>query len=865
MESINKIFDESDKKSTLFWRYLGVSIDKINDYSDFLLGKKFKDILKNSSIKSLIEFESILSHEKNELNKEDKINELCKISEETKREIVILKDFLSRKKKSVISYYNSVASELDTNFFHSQIVQLKQLLDDSIQHLIALYTLHNWLNKGTGIVFSSDKSISLKKALSIPEKSAKHFEDELHKKSSRDNNYRIFAYTSYDNINVLIILYRQVNDASVPDFDEPFRNKEVAPIMISINSEENTLEIRSKFKNEERWIKEYMEENLANSFTKIKTELFKDYDIDTVLRAFLEGESPENEDIQDFTVNKISFRNSPLINSPKLSFSLENGDVFSSVKDAHNKDCLDLESIKDIESLTFTSRNVNRTVKSTVLEQGNILFSMNDNGISSDIKEQLECKFFDKFGIPLNKLISNTKFRAGKADVTDYLMTLSVKEELNDEEEKIFKKLNNDGIIDEYTEENIFCRNPECDYISINEEKSTEECPECGYNNLGSETFRSLKISIENISFYVKGLVNLFCDSTDWEVRNESKKKFFSKEYKFINLVNEKSGESFQILIHQGAIQNKFLEKINRSLTPTAIIFVGVLEKHISKYKNDCIFPVNFGKIYNLSKPEMVFEQIYESIEHRSKSYLSSVANKSYEIMDNLPVPEQIGDRYTFSDFEDDVFNVLKDIFPNADKWGSSMTGKEVPEGIFTITFTVEEGAEDSNKKYVFSYDCKLNKNTKGYNLAKGEQRKAIDYVEMLNQIKHITKYSTKKQLSSHIFICNNFDENNFTTMADHFYTKLPDKYDARPIFVPLEVLLHLHSQYRKNYVKLNNSRNTFMELMYEILTTDEYVVKIKDVDFVIDQSLDNALADYHDLDTKKVKESVLQKIKKRG
>ncbi|WP_258178167.1 hypothetical protein, partial [Bacillus paranthracis] len=67
-----------------------------------------------------------------------------------------------------------------------------------------------------------------------------------------------------------------------------------------------------------------------------------------------------------------------------------------------------------------------------------------------------------------------------------------------------------------------------------------------------------------------------------------------------------------------------------------------------------------------MEKPEKFFEKIYESIEHRAKSYLSSVAAKSLEILEGLPKPEEIGKSYSPSDFEDDVFNILKDIFPNA-------------------------------------------------------------------------------------------------------------------------------------------------------------------------------------------------------
>ncbi len=58
------------------------------------------------------------------------------------------------------------------------------------------------------------------------------------------------------------------------------------------------------------------------------------------------------------------------------------------------------------------------------------MFSLDDSGIESKIKKEIEEKFFLKFGIPLNKLISNSKFMAGKADLTDYLMTFSSKKRI---------------------------------------------------------------------------------------------------------------------------------------------------------------------------------------------------------------------------------------------------------------------------------------------------------------------------------------------------------------------------------------------------------------------------------------------------
>lgn len=862
--SINETFKNSCKDNERLWRAVGVSIDLINELSVEQIEIRFKSLLNNVTLNELKELATLFNVELKDTRKMEQVNCFNSVPFESQKEVVILRDFLNRKKKSVIRYYNSVAIDenFETIFRQSQICQLFQLLNKNHIHIIQIYAWHNWDSKGTGTQFSLNKTIGFNKAYKIPTEYATDFVNHMYANSKQENKYRVFSFAELEKNKIVVMLYRQVNDASKPDFDEAFRNKEVVSIMFQIDVTAGLLEIRSKFQREKEGIKNYIEKTFDTSLTEIKPELFTKYEPEEVKGAILEGIPPQNKEVSDFMVNKIVFRSSPLINSPGLTFELKNGDIFLSIKDAYTRECIDLESLKDIESISFKTTKVSRTIRSTVLEDGNIIFSIDDSGIEPIVKAEIQEKFLCKFGIPLNKLISNTKFTVGKADVTDYLMTLSSNKDFTDIEQEIFKRLMEDKVIFEESEITISCENPNCDYTETTK-SILPECPSCGNPKLRRDGYSTVKISIQEVRNFVKKLVKTFCNKTDWELNKDTEKEYYKNKYKFINLDNEQTNESLQILIHQGAIPNRVLEKINRSLTPTVIVFVGILEKNIEKYNNNCIFPINFGRVYNMEEPEEFFEGIYESIKYRAKSYLSSIAAKSLEMLDNLPEPQLIGKAYSPSDFEDDVFNILKDIFPNADKWGSKMTGKEVPEGIFALSYKVSEGGEDKQHQYVFSYDCKLNKNTKGYDLSKGEQRKALDYVEMLNQIRHITKYSNKKQLSAHIFISNNFDKNNYETMAAHFYKKLPSGYDTRPIFLPIEVLTYLHAEYRKNYQQLNNARNIFMEGLHRILITDKLVIEKDDIEEVMEEALDEKLADHLEIDTTKVRRNVLKKLKK--
>ncbi|MDZ4413897.1 hypothetical protein ORL59_09740 [Bacillus cereus] len=168
-----------------------------------------------------------------------------------------------------------------------------------------------------------NKKVSFEKAYKIPTEYAKDFVEDMYAHSNQENKYKVFSFGKQEKEKLVVILYRQINDASRPDFDEPFRNKEVVSIMFQIDVAAGLLEIRSKFQKEKEGIKKYIEKTFDTSLTEIKPEVFNKYQPQEVISAILEGTPPENKEVLDFVVNKVVFRSSPLINSPGLTFELK--------------------------------------------------------------------------------------------------------------------------------------------------------------------------------------------------------------------------------------------------------------------------------------------------------------------------------------------------------------------------------------------------------------------------------------------------------------------------------------------------------------------------------------------------------------
>lgn len=856
---------ETEKYDKVFWRNVGVPIDMILELTTTEVNDRINIMLHNTPVEELIELATQYNISLTETKKQDILAAFSTLGITDRREILLLKEFLIRKKRTVIDYYNNKVTKEMATYEKSQIAQLGYLVNDCLSHIAEIFTWFTWDSKASGQVYAIQENVTFEKTFKIPTEYRKHLVDFLHKESKYENEYKIFSYATNKD-KVLVRIHRKVNDASRFDFDEPFRNKEVAPILFLVDIKESTLEIRTKYKLEVYWLKKYIEETFKTTLTEISPEIFTNYTPSEVKSAFLEAKSASGKEVVDFLVNKVVFRGSPIKNSPAITFYIENADVIPSLKDAHERQCIDLDSIKDIESLSFKSSIASRSVRSILLDDGNIIFTIDDSGLDPITKKKIETKFFERFGIPLNRKISNAKFSDGKADVIDYLMGQSSKIELTEFEEEIFVSLLSDGFIEEVQGASFSCENPNCDFYKEGAANDTplNECPNCGNNKIKKSHYSTLQINEKHNKKYIEDWLKGFCKSSKWSFGGVSERTIADSKYQFYVLDN-KNGETIQVLIYNGSLSTRIINKINSYLTPTIIICPGTQEKYLEKYNADCIIPLSLGKIMASKERYEILEKLYKTFKHRAKHYISSAAYKSFEILSNMPEPSKIDKGYKSGDFEDDTFNLLIDIFPNSERWGNRMTGKEVPEGIFTLTYKEPNGEEDEDYRYVFSFDCKLNKTDKGYDLSKDEQRKAFDYAESLNRNNYIFRYSKKKQLSSHVFISNNFNENNYKTMAEHFYRKQAEqnnKYSTRPIFLKIEALTHLHSLYRQNFNIIRNARNIFYKELYAVLTTDNYVVTTQMIDDVFEKALDLDLADYRDLNTTKVKSEILQKLK---
>lgn len=849
--------------NTDFWRELSIAIDSINDLSreeEVLVNRMQRSLLNRMTLRDMKELAELYNVETAEpdITKENLIQKFKILSLDLKKEILILHDFLNRKKRAIDDIYNIKVDEENRKYF-SSLACLKQLYDISPKLLMESFTYYHWKEKGTGNIFTFNKDVSFDQILRLTNEYKSSFPDELYKKANQNHHYKLHSYCILEK-ELILNIYKQVNDTPRPDFDRAIRNKEVTFILIRIDIKQNIVEVKGANKTDDGYIISYLEETFSIKTSKITSEVFSAYNPEEIREAVLLGKPVSKDKENELLVTRISFRNSLLKRSPSLTIELDNESIWPSVIHAYQKDIISLTSIKDISHIHAQIENKSRLIRNTIFKNGNVIFSFDDSRMDYAIRERFIQGFSRHFGVPLFQEISNYGFFDGKADRVDYLMSISNPGTLSSEEKLIFEELVSNKIMKEKNQLQITCKS--CGDVTYIEDmkfdSDTYECG-CGHTECILRKISSAEVDLKTITSVVKKKFMQLFNSLGYVITQKSSTININEEkYQFVCLQNEETNETLQLFITSDHIRSSFIKRLTTMMTPTLIITVGMVEETVQSLRDQGVYPINFGTIYlsEESNLETVYQDNIVQIQLHAKSNIAKAADLSFSSLKRtLGDPSKADPMYTDKIFEDDVFALLKDMIPNGEKWGKEKSGKAFPEGIFAIS---AKNSRQDDLRRVFSYDCKYTKKDDGYDLKKEEQRKAVDYVEKLNDSDYIINYSDKKELTAHIFISNRFQEPQKDGMRDYFNEKLGDDYNTKPIFLNVECLLYLHESYRRNLGHIQANRNRFYEQL-NLLFTRENITK-QEIDKIFEKVLDKDLEENKVLDTKKVTNSLEDK-----
>jgi len=813
-------FDGIDVKNWEgFWNELNVNYTRINEEKDFV-EKLLQPMLRNLMLEDLQNILSILKIDQTG-EKEDLICKILLCNESMA--LVYLNSFSKRKKKAIEAYYvYKLYNSEEVYSKPSTLIQLFHLFSLCHTYMFDIAVLDEWQSRGTGYEFRSNNEL---KKLIIPRMLDVINQENLCKMLSNIprilTKYRVRMYCNLDESQCIFMIYKLKNDSQKVDFDESKRVKDIEKILFKIDTTNNSIHIKSKTLSERDEIKKYFQKEYNCELQLYEEPIFSEYASEDFKDVFKSLDCYNNPELNNFQINRITFSSCLLNKSPELMLSTPKRDIWPSVVHAFNMKLIDIDSLYGIRNINITINNITRNIRTMLLEDGNIIYKLDDKGLDKETISLISKKFMAMFKIPLNRKIKNI-LEKGKADDIDFILRSNLTSQLEKSNISTLQELIDDKIVDIVKVKKYLCTNSSCGNQFDYSDLGNQGCPDCGNDELIVQFHEQININYKVIEQY---LIATLCNSLVIEKNSltVTNSKRFGKDFTFHKFIYNK--KEYQFLITDKIIPRKILNLIEKQLIPTIIFYYGIDIDQAILMTPDKIEMVQFGLVYvnklDDVKVRDIFKNSLESLDKRLHYQIISASLLANESLSKIIVtPKDINRKYTSDDFEDDVYAILKDLIFQSEKWGGTERGKPLPEGVLAFAYNKTEGENNIEIRHAFTFDCKLTYSDDGYEIGRQEERKALEYVNTINDTNEVQRYCTNRQLSSHIFIGNKFKDNQIANINKYFVDHLKEGYNTKVVFLQFESLIKMHDWYRKNNEKVQRNRHIFYESLYVLLTT---------------------------------------------
>ncbi|MDF2065104.1 hypothetical protein [Bacillus sp. Cr_A10] len=850
MLPLNQIFSKNFEEEK-YWIGLEVHYYKINDQWKDVYKPKLEKALLSMTLPQLKELCGICNIDYVE-NKEEVVNKINS-NEDISKLLYYLKEFQSKKKKAINELYEWLFLNSETRYDLSSINKLLHFYLVNKSLLFDVFTLYKWGTKASGNKYLTKKKLKPKDLIEIESNNQflEKITDTMHLKS-KSHHYKVVSTATNSAHKIIVLIYKQMADILLADFDGNKSNKKVSEIMFEIDLDDKSISIKSGNKTDEESLIEYFDSNFNTDLQKYKMETFTEFSKKKFEQLLTSPEISEGLDYKAF-ISSITFYSSSLWKSPALTFDLKDDDVWPAVVEANKSGVIRPTSLKDIRFIKLTYNDFSsKRIYSKMEPNGDITFRLQDANLTKQQIQQTNDIFEMLLGLPINQPISNKDFTEGTADKVDFILKRCNPEELGSTKE-LFDELMEKGLINQNSISGYSCANEDCQ--AFYDQLPQNDCEVCGDENFFEIQRTKYDLNFNKVKKFTKKQLNAWANDRGYNLLNPTTLTLYDKKYEMFNF--EKEYHSIQVLVTSEILPGRTLKRFRKLLTPTIVIYVGYHEFDFINHNSDSIYPMNFGQIYSYEGDELYdrLDKIIDILDSRSLTIVTQASSMAYESLIKLSEAEDLGE-YNDREFEDDVYAIVKDIFPNADKWGREMSGERVPEGLFSLQYNTQIGMTNQEFRRIYSFDCKLTAKEKGYDLGISEKRKAWDYIDELHNIRDITKYSDRNEVSGHIFITNKYKENQIDEMREFFNEKMSGKASTMPIFIEVDQIILIHKLFRLNYKDILIRRNTFYEEMNNLLIQEDGIIKETDICRCFEEVLEQEPEQRH-LDMHRVRKNI--------
>jgi len=666
-------------------------------------------------------------------------------------------------------------------------VFLKTLEVYKVNKLIELYLFLHAQKNGSA-KFSFDV-VSNKKGLKFDEtkKSAETLVRFLNQ-TDRDHYEYHLRFSAIVNKDFLFLLLKETADKIFPALPDNTRVQLGRYLLIRLDHN-GRLTVNTKSHFEANKIKNYLAKK--NKVSIKYNKKYASYDS----KKFFESILSESVISKNVKLLDASFRKT-IIGDQGVTITdrKRKNDITHVIRWMRDKGMLKLTDFSEFRTLTFSFKGVSFSIQVHENRWGQLRLVIADQRKPAKELQDFKNAFTKAYNIPFEVFLRNKDEVTDKIIITRKIIdNRTLHSDMPEDVENILLDLINNNFlhkpISSAKRRCVSCRH-------VYWEKG--DCPVCGNEAYFEGDYVDIEINEEHFGDYL--YKNIKADRT--LKAKKIKRQISGQSFPFIEVI-DREGDLLSIYINKSNVPTRVVEHFEENGNSLLIILLkykDAVQSEISEKNFEC---ADFVEIVS-NETKFIPILINKAISEQKRKWQSKIIDKA-----DLSYKRIIkkGTSYNDQHFEKDIYNLLHEIFPIADRLGGKFAGIKAPDGIASI-----QDYGKPRKRFCFAWDCKFSTLQKGYQL-NDRPPKHKHYLTRLNQNDTVHFFGG---LSVYAFISQNMDEKKYTS----FYSKLifKSRWKGHVFLLSESNILLIYTVFKKNEALIKSYPSIFYKKIFGLL-----------------------------------------------
>jgi hypothetical protein len=628
-----------------------------------------------------------------------------------------------------------------------------------------------------------------------------------------DRSVNLLGHYKLDEGTIVLALNREFSPAIKRDFIKKFTlHYLVGVVVIGVNVQKRRIDIRCANKRlgeaASGWFKRAFELNIH----LLSNDVCADYEPSQSVKAFLGGYKTDSK----IELTAIRFRRTNFPNQPTLTLAVK--PYASSLRDdvlkLQEANLVHAESLTDIESVRVSYETKDTEIDFET-DRGALCLRFNNAGWDEVLESNFKSEFHRTFGIPLNKRIDPTRMASGSVGVIQYLLGIQNESDILPFQAEIFEQLATRGLLGRSSENVRQCRNPACaKYEKKVVDVDRSECERCG-RQLKDVSLTRVRINPKRVLEVVREIFG----EAGWILGKEERQFEKASYYPLRSPADFTPRTEICLFVHDD-LSSQVRKKFERSARPIILIKTKTDERHAHlDERRTGVYSLAYilaSEADPKLAPSRVLstKKLLDDLVRTTIGRMVAAAEQSYDVLRSLP-PGRKGYEY-----ETDIFNLLKSIFPETIMLGAE--GAEEPDGYCSLPYYKNLDLGDG-RAWSFTYDAKLSYAAKGYELDIDEKRKMVSYITKFRKSKLLRNIN--KRIMAHVIISNNMSNEAIRSSYEYLMSEsgLKKNYrTVRLVYMTQAFLVTLYERRRMHEARFGRRETYLAERLIGRITSEQ-------------------------------------------